>query len=287
MTPGARSRPHSSLQGWGALVASLAIVGTLATVWERPARERAVLGGIVRVESQGLQAQQGLWRHGVSGLGALLHEGETFIASGPVLIALLGGGTLRIARDTRFEVLAANEVALHAGEMYVDVPPDLPRETAFIVRTSFGSIEHVGTQFDVIAADRNVSIRVREGEVRLRRGSATETALAGTELVVPPTGPASRRSIATHGRQWAWVERLEPEYALEDRKLIDFLQWVARETGCSLSFEDEHARALAEKTRLHGSVRGLPATQALETVLATTSLQSEFEADVIRVSSTR
>jgi hypothetical protein len=282
--PAGRSRMRS----WGALAASLAIVATLATVWHDPSSEGAVLGGIVRVESQGLEAQHGFFGHGVvAGPGALLHEGEAFVSRGSVLVALQDGGTLRIAPDTRFEVVTANEVALRAGEMYVDMPPDMARGAAFVVRTPLGSIEHIGTQFDVTAVYREVLIRVREGRVRLSRGSAAETASAGTELVVPPTGTTSRRSIATHGRQWEWVEALEPEYALEDRKLLDFLQWAARETGCRLSFSDERARALAEQTRLHGSVRGLPPAQALQRVLATTSLQSEFEADVIRVSSAR
>jgi ferric-dicitrate binding protein FerR (iron transport regulator) len=244
-----------------------------------------VLGSITRVENGGLEARRAVLLHRRLGLGAVLLTGETLIARGSVLVRLEGGGTLRIARGTELETIAADEVALREGEVYVDMPPDLPRASAFVVRTPVGLIEHLGTQFDVAAVDHEVRIRVREGRVRLLRGSGAETAVAGTELVVPKTGPISHRSIATHGRQWSWIEALEPEYEIEDRKLMDFLQWAARETGRRLSFADDRARDVAEQTRLHGSVRGLPPEAALEMVLTTTSLRSELEEDVIRVSS--
>jgi hypothetical protein len=63
------------------------------------------------------------------------------------------------------------------------------------------------------------------------------------------------------------------------------VQWAARESGRQVSFLDEHARAVAARTRLHGSIRGLSVTQALEAVFATTSLQYNFEQGRIEVSS--
>jgi ferric-dicitrate binding protein FerR (iron transport regulator) len=166
----------------------------------------------------------------------------------------------------------------------MDFPPGLQRASTFVVRTPLGLVEHLGTQFDVVVAN-DLRVRVREGSVRLRRGSQTETANAGTELVVPRVGQISERAIATHGPDWAWVEALEPEYLIENRKLSDFLEWAARESGGRVHFLDEHAREVAERTRLHGSIQGLSVTDALETVLSTTSLRFNFEQGQIEVSS--
>jgi ferric-dicitrate binding protein FerR (iron transport regulator) len=207
------------------------------------------------------------------------------MARGSVLVELKGGGTLRIANGTRFEAISADGVALHEGEIYVDLPPALPRASIFVVRTALGLVEHVGTQFDVATVDQDVRIRVREGIVRLRRGSETETAASGTELLIPKAGPTSQRPISTHGPQWSWIEALEPDYEIEDRKLMDFLLWTARETGRRLSFGDDRARDVAERTHLHGSIHGMSPATALEMVLTTTSLRYEFEEDLIRVSS--
>jgi ferric-dicitrate binding protein FerR (iron transport regulator) len=280
-----RPRSRWALRGWGGIAASLAAATLVVMVWLRPSAEPAVLGSVAIVESGGLESRSALFLPRSLGVGAVLRAGEMLTARGSVLVKLKGGGTLRIARGTQFEAIAADEITLHEGEVYVDMPPNLPRAFAFVVRTPVGLIEHLGTQFDVAAVGHEVRIRVREGRVRLRRGSDAETAAAGTELVVPKSGPTSRHSISTHGGQWSWIEALEPEYTIEDRKLVDFLEWAARETGLELSFVDDRARNVAEQTRLHGSVRGMPPAAALEMVLKTTSLRYELEADVIRVSS--
>lgn len=282
-----RPRSRLTLRSWGAIAASLVALILGAVVWLRPPVDAAVLGSVARVENGGLEFRSALLLHRPLGVGAVLRAGEMLIARGSTLVELKDGGTLRIARGAQFEAISADEMALHEGEVYVDMPPDLPRASTFVVRTPVGLIEHLGTQFDVATVDQETRIRVREGRVRLHRGSEAETAVAGTELVVPKTGPASRHSISTHGGQWSWVEALVPEYAIEDRKLMDFLHWAARETGRQLNFGDDHARDVAERTRLHGSVRGLPPAAALEMVLATTSLRSDFEEDAIRVSSGR
>ncbi len=270
---------------WGGIAAGLAAAMLIAVVSLRPFADRAVLGVVARAESGALVSRSTLLPHRPLGVGAVVRAGDLLTAPGSVLVELQGGGTLRIARGTQLEAVAADGVALRVGEVYVDLPPVRARASAFVVRTPLGLIEHLGTQFDVATVDHEVRVRVREGQVRVRQGSETETVAAGTELLVSKTGPSSRRSIATHGPQWSWIEALPPDYEIENRKLLDFLQWTARETGRKLSFDDDRAREIAERTRLHGSVHGLPPATALEMVLTTTSLRYEFAEDLIRVSS--
>jgi ferric-dicitrate binding protein FerR (iron transport regulator) len=266
-----RPRRRPSLR-WGALAASVAAALVVAAILLHPFTNKPVLGVVIRAASGDLAP------------GALVRAGEAMATHGPVLVELRGGGSLRIGSGTRLEALDANRVMLQAGELYVDLPPAVPRTDTFEVRTPLGRVEHLGTQFDV-AVSQDVRIRVREGRILLRRGSETETAAAGTELLVSSTGPTSRRAIATHGPEWSWMESLQPPYSIENRSLTDFLQWAARETGRRVRFADDHARELAERIRLHGSISGMLPRQALETVFATTSLQYDLEDDLIKVSS--
>ena len=269
---------------WFAIAAGLAAVTVIGALLLQMFAKAPTLGIVARVDKGALVSQHGLVPDQRLEARAALQVGNVLVASDPVLVELRHGGTLRIAGGSRLEVTAADEVSLDKGEVYMDFPPDLQRASAFVVRTPLGLVEHLGTQFDVAVANE-LRIRVREGSVRLRRGSQTQTAAAGIELVVPRVGQTSQHSIATHGSEWSWVEALEPNFPIEDRKLSDFLTWAARETGRQVSFLDEHAREVAERTRLHGSIRGLSVTQAVETVFATTSLQYNFEQGRIEVSS--
>jgi ferric-dicitrate binding protein FerR (iron transport regulator) len=223
--------------------------------------------------------------HGTLRPGDALRTAETVTVHGSALITLNTGGTLRIARGSIIRALNPYDIELLSGQLYVDLPTRVPRVPSFTVSTSLGSIEHVGTQFEVTTGAHELSIRVREGEVRVRRSTGTENAKAGTELIVPRSGLVVRRSVATFGRQWAWVEALAPDYDVENRPLAEFLDWAARETGRRLEISDTHARQLAEQTRLHGSVRDLTPVEALDAALSATSLRFELREDTIRVSS--
>ena len=263
-----QSRPRPPPRRWIAVASGLAAALIVASVVLSVFSKTQPLGRIARPLD----------------LRFTLNVGKVLATRSPVLVELRDGGSLRIAPGAELEVTGADEVFLRKGELYTDLPPNVHRASTFTVRTSFGRVEHLGTQFDA-AVNGELRTRVREGSVRLRRGSQTETAVAGMELVVPRVGTPSQRSAATHGPEWSWVEALEPDYPIENRRLADFLQWAARETGARLHFQDEHAREVAERTRLHGAIQGLSATQALETVLATTSLRYNFEQDRIEVSS--
>jgi ferric-dicitrate binding protein FerR (iron transport regulator) len=166
--------------------------------------------------------------------------------------------------------------------LYLDFPPG---SKPFVLHTPGGIVEHIGTQFEVLATERDVRIRVREGSVRVLTLNGTETVETGTELFVPNTGPVVSHSVSTYGPEWEWVEAISPPYEIENRPLIDFLAWVARETGRRLDFADAHAQEVALHTRLHGSVDGLKPLEALDRVLSTTSLRFEVDGGTIRVSS--
>ncbi len=97
---------------------------------------------------------------------------------------------------------------------------------------------------------------------------------AGREQAAHAPPPASER-VPTHGKDWEWVESIAPPYQIENRLLSDFLQWVARETGRHIRFQDDNAKRLASQTRLHGSIEGLRPLEALDQVLSATSLRSE------------
>ena len=88
-------------------------------------------------------------------------------------------------------------------------------------------------------------------------------------------------AIAPHDPYWDWTASLAPEFNIENKSLLDFLRWAARETGRELVFEDTELRMSAMRTDLHGSVQDFEPLEAVESVLATTNFRYRLEADRI------
>ena len=264
------------------LAAALLLAILAGVLMVRPAPEGPVIGSIVRIENGAVQAKSGWLLHHTLGAGSSLRVGETCEATGTTLVALAHGGSFRVAPGSSFELAAPDELFLHTGRVYFDFPAG---GHAFLLRATAGTVEHLGTQFEVTLVDAGMRVRVREGAVRVRTGSNVERAEAGSEVMVQQSGTIIRQSVPTYGPEWAWVEAIAPDFDIENRPLADFLTWVARETGRHIDFTDDRARTVAASTRLHGSVHGLAPLEALDRVLSTTTLRFEVHGDTIRVSS--
>jgi ferric-dicitrate binding protein FerR (iron transport regulator) len=250
----------------------------------QPAQPGPIVGSIVRIDGGAIEAST-LWPFNHTlGVGSALRVGETFETRGTSVVRLDRGGTFRLAPGTRFELRARNELRLDSGRTYFDFPFGVH---GFIVRSAVGTVEHLGTQFEVTLVPEGMRVRVREGAVRVHSAAGgTELADAGTEILVEQTtSTVVRQPVPTYGPDWRWVEAMAPDFDIEDRPLADFLTWVGRETGRHIDFGDDHAREVALRTRLHGSVHGLEPIQALDRVLSTTTLRFEIHEDTIRVSS--
>lgn len=251
------------------------------------AGDGAVVGQIARFDAPGIVESRFLRRDEILGAGASLHAGQSLDVRGDALIQLAGGGNLRVARASAFEVVAANAVTLGRGELYVDIPPESRGSDLFMVVTPAGEFRHVGTQFAVAIVGGATRVRVREGSVQWQGIDGVSTVNAGTEVVIERDRSVTQRPIATAGREWAWAETMAPDIDIENRPLREFLEWFARETGRKLEIVDGGAREQADNILMHGNVRGLSAVEALTAVMAATTLRFELREGVIRVSSAR
>jgi hypothetical protein len=88
-------------------------------------------------------------------------------------------------------------------------------------------------------------------------------------------------AVEPHDPYWNWTTALAPVFDIENKSLLDFLRWAARETGRELIFEDNELRMSAMRTDLHGSVADFAPLEALESVLATTNFHYRILADRI------
>jgi hypothetical protein len=108
--------------------------------------------------------------------------------------------------------------------------------------------------------------------------------VAGERLLIEPGQGVKVREVSPHDDYWAWVSGLAPVYDIENRSLLDFLRWAARETGRELVFEDNDLRMAVMKTDLHGSIEDFGPDEAISAVLATTSFHYRVAEDRIVIS---
>jgi ferric-dicitrate binding protein FerR (iron transport regulator) len=163
-------------------------------------------------------------------------------------------------------------VTVERGAVYIDTE-GASAGAAIEVRTALGVIRDTGTQFEVDVTERRTRVRVRDGEVVLTRNSVETRAGRGTQLVAAADGGVTSSSVPVFGAEWEWVGRLPSPFDLSAHTLMEFLTWVARETGYAVAFESEDLVEKARRMRVQGSIDGLTPHEALETVLPATGLE--------------
>ncbi len=275
---------------WWPAIAAAALVGialgAVGVAIGPGAQSGPTVGQLARAQAPGVERVRGWWPDQELVDGAQLHAGEDFAVHGASLVSLPAGGNLRIAPDSRIEVLAANSLRLSSGEMYVDIPRGAVTD-GFTVVTNAGAFRHVGTQFALAVVDGGTRLRVREGRVEWSAADGDSTVDAGTEVFIDRNHNVMRRDIDPAGAEWIWIEALAPAIDIEDQPLAAFLAWVARETGRKIVVADEQTREQIAAIRTHGDVGGLTPMQALTAVMSSTTLHLDVSADAIRVSFAR
>ena len=189
--------------------------------------------------------------------------------------------SLRLDQDTTLVAVARDEFRLESGRVYADTGDFMYRDQSLVVHTPMGTVTDVGTQFSVRLAEERLDVAVREGRVDVSRGADEFVAVAGERLLLHENDVADMDTVAPHDPYWDWTASLAPVFDIENKSLLDFLRWAARETGRELVFEDNELRMSAMRTDLHGSVEDFEPLEAVESVLATTRFRYRLEADRI------
>ena len=189
-------------------------------------------------------------------------------------LQLIGGALVRVDSGTQLTLAPNNRIELHQGRVFIEVHG---RAQSVHVLTPQGEITDIGTEFEVQVAPSEVTVRVREGQVRLHNDHTELTAGAragiGDALRIDTQGHVHRSHIDTADRYWDWLAGARPAYALDRGSLHDFLHWSASAAGLSLRYQSETVRQAAVATHTRGNIDGMQLTTAIDNVLATTRLQ--------------
>ena len=198
-------------------------------------------------------------------------------------VLLNGDISLRIAAGTSVRLEQADQVTLLSGQVYADSGERIYRDRHITVHTDTGSATDIGTQFSVLYDDSQMLVAVREGRVDVAADQASLTALAGDRLTWQAGRDVVKDRVSSYDPSWQWAIALAPGFELENRSLLDFLKWAARETGKTLEFSHYEVRVAAMGTILHGSVSDLTPDEAIESVLVTTQFHYRIDEQSITI----
>jgi len=213
------------------------------------------------------------------------------IATGPdgrVALHLQGGPSVRLDTDTEVRLISAGVVEMRHGALYVDTGPHVavgpaaaPAPETIRILTDLGRVRDVGTQFEVRLAGGALHVSVRGGVATLERDDRSYAARAGTRLSVDARGAVETGTVALHGADWDWVLAVAPPFDLEGRTLNDYLDWLSRETGWTVTYADPSIGSDAATITLHGSTSGLRPDQTPAVVLPTCGLDHRLVGETL------
>jgi ferric-dicitrate binding protein FerR (iron transport regulator) len=264
-----------------AAVVGLWLVASQSGTGAGPVGTMAVAQNEVRVRGGWLSG----WEPASAGLA--LESGQSLEtgADGRAGISLPGIASVRLDHGTRVRLAAADRLIIERGALYVDAGLERPGESRLLVETPAGVVRHVGTQYEVRVDGPAVRLRVREGHVEWRsRSGAVENGRAGEQITIAANGDVARQATPSYGETWEWIGSTTPAIAIEGRPLAQFLAWAGRELGREVVFATPDVRREAASILVHGSVDGLTPREALDAVLATTSVRGQLDEGQIVVS---
>lgn len=201
-----------------------------------------------------------------------------------VALAVNNGLSLRLAAGTTATFDDIDELTVASGSIYADSGTSINYERSITVHTNAGSATDTGTQFAVTYLDGKMSVAVREGSVDVSDYRGSYTAEAGDRLTLDPDEEVVFERVPVSDSSWDWAVDLAPPFDIDDRPLLDFLKWAARETGKELVFANDEVRLAVGVTRLHGSVTGFTPSEAIASVQRTTQFQFRMNERQINIS---
>lgn len=189
-------------------------------------------------------------------------------------VELHSGISVRIGRNTQLRWIDADELQLQQGTLYIDSHGDT---AALTVHTAHGDVSHLGTRYLVDSDAQQLHVAVREGKVGIHSDSTAVTVDALQQVYLLDGGQVQRSDLNMSDALWQWADELAQPFALENRSVAEFLQWVSQETGYELHYANNAVERAASDTLLHGGQTSQTPLQALRVVLAATDFRVEMQ----------
>ena len=233
---------------------------------------------------------------GPAAAGTSVNTGDVIATgAGRMLVRFPDGASIRIDQHSSVRVESRSELVLESGAVYVDSGGDADRIPSDLTFLAEGRrITHLGTQYEIRRAEGVLEVAVREGSVAVSGGNdvtggtpgwvASATDNTGEALVFAATGDVRRQSITRYNGRWGWINEVSPGFEMVGHSYAEYVDWVAREQGLSVSWGSRDALEKADVVPAMADGDSFaPVPDQLEQILATAGLTAFRAEGVLEV----
>ncbi|MFK7732555.1 MAG: FecR domain-containing protein [Pseudomonadales bacterium] len=194
---------------------------------------------------------------------------QTLVAVSDASLAA-GDLQLRLAAGTELIWNGHSEVQLNKGQLYVDAVGD----STLLVRTRYGTVADIGTQFLLTLLDNELHASVREGTIFIEANDNQHTASPRENeaaVVVLSENKIQQHFEAKSNTRWNWVHDTPTRY--ESERVEELLELISHDLGKRIEFASKGVEASVATMRINGELNPAKPRETLEIITRSSNLR--------------
>lgn len=190
------------------------------------------------------------------------------------------------AQNTSVQFTGIGSIYLRHGKIFVDSPGE---DTSIVVETTVGSVQDIGTQFEVDTDGKALKVAMREGSVKIDLGETIEYAYFkdgnGDIMHIDAEKNIHKSQIRNNDDYWAWTDSAVKPLPLKGASVFDTLSWVGRVSGKEVVYKSPSAQTQAKETYFSsGELKANSIDAMLPALMTSTNLQLNMQENKIMIS---
>lgn len=193
--------------------------------------------------------------------------------------ALSDQSQIRLNANTVLHLDSLMQINLLKGEIYHDA--DTQNSKQLVIKTPFGNVEHIGTRYAVSVNDSALTVKVRNGLVKLASDAITTTLEKGELLNLNRQGQVVEKTIAPYDNKWSWTKQAMNTANINHQSLAWFVSFYAHENGLEVKWNNLQSKA--KSIELTGNFSQLSDEQLLKTIFLSTKFDFEINQGILSI----
>jgi hypothetical protein len=193
--------------------------------------------------------------------------------------ALNDNSQIRLNANSLIHLDSSEQIQLLQGEIYHDA--DLANAKALLIKTKFGNIQHVGTRYAVAVNDQELTVKVRNGLVKLASAAINRTFDAGKMVELFKTGEIKQSNITPYDASWSWTKKASKPLAVNHQSLGAFIKNYAHENGLQINWHNQQEQV--SQVKIVGDFAQLSEKKLLKTVFLSTKFDFVINQGILTI----